>query len=96
MLARVLRSEKPAAAVLQALADLIAPDSKNPRKFIIKSRRGNQSNPIKDRVIAYFIKPSRRGRKKPVKLAMRHFGLSRDAVQRALARDKKLHPELHM
>jgi hypothetical protein len=92
MLARVLRSEKgPPRELLRDLADLFDPESENPRKL--------ESNPDRDRAIASFVQRWMKltGQNKNYvveKLVVPYYGLSRDAVYDALARDRKQYPDL--
>jgi hypothetical protein len=100
MLARVLRSEKgPPRELLRDLADLFDPESENPRKLEFKFRKKKRSNPDRDRAIASFVQRWMKltGQNKNYvveKLVVPYYGLSRDAVYDALARDRKQYPDL--
>jgi hypothetical protein len=99
MLAQVLRSKKgPPREFLNDLADFFDPESENPRKLIFRNRGRGHGNAPRDRAIASFVQKRVKydGRKQNdvvEKEATRHFGLSREAVYRALARDKKRFPD---
>jgi len=99
MLAHVLRSRKgPPRLFLKDLAELFDPESKNPRRLVLRNRGKGHPDPTRDRMIASFVQQKVKydGRLLNDVVeedAASHFGLSRETVYRALARDKKRYPD---